>query len=48
MNPKLVTENIAYNNLGGNYAGVPLDNIVTATSTMLPTTIGALNLAIVP
>ncbi len=45
---KLVTENIAYNNLGGNYAGVPNAIIVPATTTALPTAIGALNLDIVP
>ena len=45
---KLVMENIAYNNPGGNYAGVPSPIIVPATSTNLPTNVGALNLDIVP
>ncbi|MCE5317691.1 MAG: hypothetical protein LLG04_10115 [Parachlamydia sp.] len=48
--PKLVTKNIAYNNLVANYTGVPAANIVNATSTNLPdgTAVGFKNISIVP
>lgn len=46
--PTLVMTNVAYNNTGANYAGVPPAVIISTTTSTLPNQVGAQNLDILP
>jgi hypothetical protein len=50
ISPSFVTKNVAYSNFVENYAGVPPENIVTATVANLPdgTAVGFKNLSVIP